>query len=701
MLEKTLGAATFRETIKEALRTPSGVPLAYSKIWQLRISGLLNLNLDRLATQAFVQVHPEKDTVEFNSRQVGSYMHVLKSPDPYIYNLHGVVDDATSWVMGYDVQKQLQGNEAYITFVRSVATSSTVIFIGISADDVAAGGHLDHLVRQGIDTGAHYWITDRRDLSTDQWAEAASIRVIRYENSDGRHGQLIECLDDLLTHVPREDSPHLPPVRLRQSLPAVPATLPDPAELVREDAEEVRLILNRHASDILSRGTEDAYEEYSRFSAEYDEAIHRAWYISPVPGRNMLLGYEVHAAVARGAFGRVYKATNRNGDSVAIKVLLDDIRSNPEMLKSFRRGVRSMRILSERGVAGMVPYRDASEIPAFAVMDWVEGANLRDAVLAGRVQSWDGILRVAAQLTDIIKRAHALPERVLHRDLRPANVMLQDVWNSEDWQVVVLDFDLSWHRGAYEHTVVQSSGVVGYLAPEQIEKINGVSTRHAAVDAFGIGMTLYFTLTKTDPIPDQHRHRDWEERIVKAVRNRECKTWRSLPVRFGRALLYATRDRQADRWDVAQLWDEFQRLQEALDNPARVAAAELIAEELAARSEVLSRYGWDENHYRAYVSEATGLGVELDADESRREIVLSISWATAGFHDRKRLSKAIQESVPKAADLLSGAGWTVQSARPDKASLQITAVVTTQVACAAMDSLARGIDRATGALRFQ
>lgn len=702
MLEKSLGQTTFRTTIKESLRaSPSAqVPEAYRKLWRLRISGLLNLNLDRLATRAFVDVHRDKDTIEFNSKQVASYLHVLKSPDPFIYNLHGVVDDATSWVLTHEQLKALLEDESYTTFVRSVVTGATILFVGVSAEDVAVGGHLEWLVKHTMDIGSHYWITDRRDKETDRWAEDTSIQVVRYNNGDGTHAELLELLDDLASYVPQEDSNDLRPVILRQALPASPDVIPTPEELVRDDAEQVRLVLNRHASELLADETDAAFAEYERFSAEYDEAIHRAWYISTVPGRNTLLGYQVQSHVARGAFGRVYKAINPDGDLVAIKVLLNEVRTNPEMLKSFRRGVRSMRILSERQVQGMVPYRDASEIPAFAVMDWVEGANLRDAVHAGRVSSWDSILRVATQLTEVILNAHALPERVLHRDLRPANVMLQDLWTSEDWKVVVLDFDLSWHRGAYEHTVVQANGVVGYLAPEQIERIRGVSTRHGAVDSFGVGMTLYFVLTRADPIPDQHRHPDWEERISNAVRNHECRVWRSLPARFARTLLYATRDRQADRWDMGQLSSEFQRLQEALDTPSMVAAAELIAEELAARSEILADYRWDSNKYRAYSSQATGVAVEIDADESRREVRLSIGWATVGHHDRRNLVKMIQDNTSKAAGFLSAAGWKEVNARPDRGSLQITASLSVEVARVSLDTAARGIDRAARVLRF-
>ena len=165
----------------------------------------------------------------------------------------------------------------------------------------------------------------------------------------------------------------------------------------------------------------------------------------------------------------------------------------------------------KRDVAGMVAYQEASEIPAFVVMDWVDGPTLSAAREARQIDDWGSILKIGCQMTDIIRHAHAIPERVLHRDIRPANIMLKGFYGRPDeWRVVVLDFDLSWHQGALEQSVIHGA-VAGYLAPEQIQAIPGASTRHAAVDSFGVGMTLYFMIAGTDPLPAQHLHRDWEK----------------------------------------------------------------------------------------------------------------------------------------------------------------------------------------------
>ncbi len=165
----------------------------------------------------------------------------------------------------------------------------------------------------------------------------------------------------------------------------------------------------------------------------------------------------------------------------------------------------------------MVAYKEASEIPAFVVMDWVEGPDLGQAVAAKQINDWSLILRIGVDLASIVRRGHLLPERVLHRDLRPSNVMLEGFHTAPDtWRVVVLDFDLSWHQGAPEQSIVPGGSMVGYLAPEQLEQILGVSTRHASVDSFGLGMTLYFMISQRNPLPDQQRYQDWS-RVVNQV----------------------------------------------------------------------------------------------------------------------------------------------------------------------------------------
>lgn len=698
-LKSALGSTTFRATIREALRLSASalIPEIYTKLWQLKIAGILNLNLDRLATRAFLQINQGSIIQEFNSNSVGSFTHVLKSPDPFIYNLHGAEEDFSSWVFTHEDLSTLSENQAYINFVSTVLSAYTVVFVGISADDIAVGGHLERLKNHGVDFGSHYWITNRSDITTDQWAERASIRIIRYRDANN-HLELDELFHDLLNYIPPDENSKAPPVYLDKPLPRV--ELPSTEDLIKLSAEDIRIILNQHATEILKKEDKQSFVEYTRFSEEYDQSIYLAWYTSTIAGRNKLLGYFLEEEVAKGAFGRVYKARNNDGQVFAVKVLHNEIRSQQELLQGFRRGVRSMRILSKRGIQGMVDYKEASEIPAFVVMDWIEGANLKEAVLAKRIDDWYSILKVGVQLSNILKKAHSLPERVLHRDLRPANIMLQDLWTSQDWNVVVLDFDLSWHRGAYEKSVIYGSGTAGYLAPEQVEKIPGVSTQHASVDAFGLGMTLYYIITEKDPVPNQHKHTDWETSVRDATIRKQCKSWRSTPHRFARLILNATRDKQAERWDVTQIYTELQRLLDTVEDPTSVQAADLIAEEIAERSEQMTGYSWEPSKFTAQTSKPTGVSVELSGEESRRLIELHITRSNVGFEERKKVGRWLVNAADTAAAILRAENWMITEAKGDQGNVNIVASLSVSLAQANLDQVARTIDRALKPLSF-
>jgi serine/threonine protein kinase len=358
-----------------------------------------------------------------------------------------------------------------------------------------------------------------------------------------------------------------------------------------------------------------------------------------------------------------------------------------------------MRILQQRHALGMVEYKDASEIPAFVAMEWINGPNLSDAIKGRLVNSWAEILRIGKDLARIIGAAHGLPERVLHRDLRPANVMLKGFYDDPNkWEVVVLDFDLSWHRGAIERSVLHSTAM-GYLAPEQIQHRPTMSTRHAAVDSYGLGMTLFFMCTGTDPIAEQHRHKDWLQMLERGVVNRRCSEWRSLPKRVAGLINMATQDDQSKRWDMGQIEAELSRLNEALRDPANVQSVELLAEEIAIRAESLSMYQWNADRSSAQYRTQSGLRVEVAADELAKAIDVRLDWETTGMEDRKRLSDLINNAKNRAAERLGAGGWRIHRRETNVGGFRVAASVDRAEARRNLPKLSAAIDGALQQVR--
>ena len=675
LLREAYGIASYRDEIRRAFSNAPrvAIPEIYKAIWKLGAKGVLNLNIDRIATRALSDVGLGTNAIEFNGDRCANMTHVLSNQRPFIANLHGDVEDVASWIFTHDELSALLRNPGYMNFVRSCISTHTILFLGITAEDRAVGGHLEWFAKNGIDTGPHFWVTDRVDRDTNLWAEKASIRIIRYSNSDGHHAEFNEFLTNILTYVPPEDIGPFKPV-VSRLVPAGPDTpISSPSELEREGTDSIRQALNSRANEILKNSDDASYQKFEKFCEEYDEAIHRAWYVSTIPGKNTLLDYQLIEQVQRGAFGQVYRAIDKNGEPVAIKLLLEEIRNNGDLLRSFRRGVRSMRILQDHHSLGMVKYIDASEIPAFVAMEWIDGPNLNEAVHSNQVNDWRMILRIARDLARIITQAHALPERVLHRDLRPANIMLKDYYTDPDnWSVVVLDFDLSWHRGAIERSVMHSTAL-GYLAPEQMRPRQGMSTRHAAVDSFGLGMTVFFICTGQDPVPEQHKHQDWAKTLSMRVASRRCIEWKSAPRRVARLIEFSTLDEQSRRWDVGQIQAELSRLFDAISNPAEVVSAELVAEELAAHSEMMQGYEWNQNRSQAAVSLPSGITIALAGDEPNRAVDLELTWGRIGHEERGNLSKSISAAIDRVTEKLRSGGWSIAHANSRMSGLSIEA----------------------------
>jgi serine/threonine protein kinase len=652
---KALGKTTYRSTIKRRLNTKDPSSNIYQKIWNLEISGMINSNIDKLALVGHNNAFKNTAVINFVGKSIKSYLHVLNNPNKFLLNIHGDYEDVNSWVFTYSELKELMESKAYNDFIKASILSKTIVFLGISADDVSSGGHIAKLSKQGYVLNTHYWITDRCDTKTDKWAEESGIQLIKY-NTDGDHKEIYEIIDDLSAYIPQDET--APVVYSNQK--DAGDTLPEPNELQREEAELIRLFLNKEAVRIFKSNKDNPYEEFAKFTLKYDEAIHRSWYTTVHEPNNEILGFKLTKEVSHnGLFGQVYKALDKDGEFCAIKILHNQVRKREEYIQGFRRGIKSMKILNNSDIEGMVKLLDASEIPALIVMEWVDGINLYDAVTKGKVNDSNRFLEVVLKLSEIVNRAHRLPERVLHRDIRPTNIMIK--WKDDELdfsEIIVLDFDLAWYKSSIESKEIDFKISNGYLAPEQISNIKKVSTRSAAVDSFGLGMTMFFILNKDDPLPSQQKHDDWQKAIFRVSSNffRSCK-WKSAGKRIARLIINCTKQNQHERWDFSQILSELKRLKIAIESPNKIKSTDLIVEEIIFRSSYKESYEWDEDNLKATIIPISNEKIELLSDESNRSINILIQWTNPTSSTRKKLSKHIHQAAENIINLLLKNNW--------------------------------------------
>ena len=660
-IQEALGRTSYITAVRHEFERAykAKIPDAYLDLWQLGIAGFVTLNIDRMVTRAFtVPFAGQTPLIEFCGMECASRPDVFRVGYPFVANLHGTLDNDQSWVFTQQEFATLNSSPGYRTFLQSLFSTRVVLFMGISADDQAAAGHLEEFSKQGTNLGGHYWLTDRFDGTTDSWAERTGILRIHYTTN--AHGEVQEFLDDLKKYLPLDTTPIPvePPIARERNF-----ALPGPDQLERMSSNDIRIVLNKQAKRLLQSNAPDRLHKYETFLQQYEEAIYRAWSVSNSAGKGAFFDYSITRSIAKGAFGRVYEANAPDGQRVAIKILHVNVREEPLMLESFRRGVSSMSILSSRNVAGMVPYIAAWEIPAATVMELIEGPNLEEAVESGAVQEWSMRLKIAEDLARILLAAHSVPECVLHRDVRPANIMLKNYYIlPDDWKVVVLDFDLSWHRNASEGSLNLSRSMNGYLAPEQVDSSRKKTTRNTLVDSYGVGMTLYYLLTGKHPAVGQHMYGSWRDTLKSSAQSARCATWTSLPIRFARIIEGCTRDVQTARWDMTRICGELGRLQSTLRGATYVQSAELFAEEVMVRSvDSKQTYTWNGEALAACCQLKSGFDVRVAGDEQKREVTAEIEWLHTGDRQFENVRKYIGPAATSAASQLRVGGWQVRA----------------------------------------
>src|ERR1700741_3789355 len=131
--------------------------------------------------------------------------------------------------------------------------------------------------------------------------------------------------------------------------------------------------------------------------------------------------YEIVAAIGAGGMGEVYKARDTRLDrTVAIKILPDTLTTDPQFRERFDREARAISQLTHPHICTLYDVGE-QQGTAFLVMEYLEGETLADRLMHGPLPLADAF-NVAIQIADALSTAHR--HGILHRDLKPGNVML-------------------------------------------------------------------------------------------------------------------------------------------------------------------------------------------------------------------------------------------------------------------------------------
>ncbi len=217
-------------------------------------------------------------------------------------------------------------------------------------------------------------------------------------------------------------------------------------------------------------------------------------YEDPNEGRCIGGRYTLEDRVGRGGYGAVYRARHgETGGQVAVKILRADAAERESSVKRFHLEAQNAAALRHPNTVRVIDF-GAEEETLFLVMEFLRGRSL-NAVLAedGRLP-WRRAVHVTRQILAALWAAHEHERRIIHRDVKPHNIMLSDEPGQPDF-VKVLDFGLARSLDSSGAGTKGALGTPRYMAPEQwrSEKVS------PATDLYATGCVLYEMIAGRPP----------------------------------------------------------------------------------------------------------------------------------------------------------------------------------------------------------
>ena len=196
--------------------------------------------------------------------------------------------------------------------------------------------------------------------------------------------------------------------------------------------------------------------------------------------------YLIESLIGVGGMANVYKGRDvRTGNQIAVKVLKEEFLDNEELVRRFKNESKAISILNHPNIVKVYDVSVTDQLQ-YIVMEYIDGITLKEYLKQRNgALTWKEVVHFTTQVLSALDHAHS--KGIVHRDVKPQNIMLQ-----ADGSIKMMDFGIARFSRAQSQTVSDKAiGSVHYISPEQAK---GDHT-DARTDIYSVGVMMYEMLS--------------------------------------------------------------------------------------------------------------------------------------------------------------------------------------------------------------
>lgn len=206
-------------------------------------------------------------------------------------------------------------------------------------------------------------------------------------------------------------------------------------------------------------------------------------------GKKLEGRYEVMEIIGIGGMANVYKAYDvLENRVVAVKILQEEHMNNEDMRRRFKNESKAMAVLNHPNVMRVYDVSFSDRMQSI-VMEYIDGITLKEYIEQQKVLRWKEAVHFTVQILRALQHAH--DKGIVHRDIKPQNIMLLS-----DGTIKITDFGIARFARSETRTLTDKAiGSVHYISPEQAAG----GAIDARTDLYAVGVILYEMLTGQVP----------------------------------------------------------------------------------------------------------------------------------------------------------------------------------------------------------